>query len=1485
MAKNKKYSKGGKLPKYQNGGDPPVKIDVVDNLPTINIPIGSPLNPLTKSSTDYAHRENDRYMFGQQPDAYQSPYKEYQQQLFRQYQSDPSFMYDINKQGFNTYADLSNLNKGSLKGQYVPDEQGFTFEPQYSLPEFTVQGEIAKPKYKDAKGGNWKNWDKLTPEEKSKIKTGKFKNKYEMHLIENKATYDPGEWIKDFKNIPSEFVKSMPGTAANMVGNTFSIPMALMTEGLEHASGKPYNYSNAFDVMGDSQRTLSDVMDVDPTTEMIVDPGNFIPAGLASKVMKGSKFLKPTVEAVDDLASASIKGNISNLLSKVKVPQKIKDADKIISEGLGTIAGKVTGKNKRALEEANEFLDYWTNHPATKDKMVRNTNMQTDIANQMMDNYEKELAKHTKEMEEFRKLSPEEQWEVGGFPIRPVLDPKAYQYKIIGPEKLEESFSRASPEVEFYPLKQQVKDLFTDRKHIHDGNLGVYYHEGSVEPRADRAWLSRDHNPKGKASTGIHEGTHKWTKGNELLTDIEKLAIKKSLDPEHHKLSHRYWDNPKSSLEYWKGYYADPTEVHARVMELRNFYGIKPDDIINKNQAEKILKDVWMGKTQRKNLTSPASLDNPTRKLPVDKAFAKAMVRNKNKKWDENTYKSFAKMMNTLRTTAPVAGGAGAAGYLLNENNQEMKAYGGMIGGPGDDKKKSKDVNEQSEFYVEGQLTNPYEGKSYHAYPAAQEYKDFVESGKPPFKRTFGDRMYDIFHATPRVRTVFANGGPINPPIKTSNPADPALHNYLDSLNLYNAYQTQLKFNPENTDKFARPRMSDEIKYYENASGLNPENYFYINTPAEMDAYVKKSEDLFKKYGMDKNDVSTWDRFDELKNDPAYQEHYSKMPAATNLETYSHPKYYPSDSDKKLAAYYNTLSFYNPTSVGGWDTPDLGNKKIRPIENYTGGGAWNPVYKKPVQPYEYTGDPKDLEKYRNPVQWAGSAPKEKSSRLKDLMADAGDTDYSFAHRKEIAKSLGIDNYTGSLEQNKIMKDYFKNAGKESAIEVENVSTNIPVPRDIEHKVKVGVAPVNAVPTVSTPQPVKPVSNMKPKEEIVPKGIYRGTDAFGNPVYDEQLSRVRYYAMGGPINPPIKVDDPNDPRYMAYQDSLAAYETAKKFAYLTGQQDAARHKEFLNKVGRPEAFKSGSEIHLEHRPTEGNIEKEFATFYNPNTRGMNQGYVEDIPGKIRPIGLYGTSVEEKLIGDWGIPEWKRTSINVYPRYKKPVQPYEYTGEAVERAKYTGKTLPINIEKEKSSRLKDLMANAGDSDYSFAHRAEIAKQLGIEGEYTGSVEQNKILKDYFKNAGKQSAIEVEPVSTNVPVSTKEHKVKAEAPIVTPKQSMNYKVQSTTPSTEIVSKKVYRGLDSYGNPIYDQQLSRNRYYAYGGYTQPQYEAEKGEVVDGGMPVAFNGGTITPNSMTSGKINGQTHEQGGVDMAGGKRVFSDRLTVDSNFLNDLDI
>ena len=86
--------------------------------------------------------------------------------------------------------------------------------------------------------------------------------------------------------------------------------------------------------------------------------------------------------------------------------------------------------------------------------------------------------------------------------------------------------------------------------------------------------------------------------------------------------------------------------------------------------------------------------------------------------------------------------------------------------------------------------------------------------------------------------------------------------------------------------------------------------------------------------------------------------------------------------------------------------------------------------------------------------------------------------------------------------------------------------------------------------------------------------------------------------------------------------------------------------------------------------------------------------------------------------------------------------------------------------------------------------------------------------------------------------------------------------------------------GNPVggvknsMDSLYDLSQSFQFGGSPQqPQYEAEGGEVVDGGIPTAFNGGSISPNSSDSAKINGNSHEQGGVALKGGERVFSDTL------------
>ena len=93
------------------------------------------------------------------------------------------------------------------------------------------------------------------------------------------------------------------------------------------------------------------------------------------------------------------------------------------------------------------------------------------------------------------------------------------------------------------------------------------------------------------------------------------------------------------------------------------------------------------------------------------------------------------------------------------------------------------------------------------------------------------------------------------------------------------------------------------------------------------------------------------------------------------------------------------------------------------------------------------------------------------------------------------------------------------------------------------------------------------------------------------------------------------------------------------------------------------------------------------------------------------------------------------------------------------------------------------------------------------------------------------------------------------------------------------------TFGDKLYDVFHKNPRVksdftqFAMGGMTPPQYEAEGGEVVDGGMPSAFGGGNISPNSSQSAMITGASHEQGGVEMSGGERVFSDRLNASKEF------
>lgn len=82
---------------------------------------------------------------------------------------------------------------------------------------------------------------------------------------------------------------------------------------------------------------------------------------------------------------------------------------------------------------------------------------------------------------------------------------------------------------------------------------------------------------------------------------------------------------------------------------------------------------------------------------------------------------------------------------------------------------------------------------------------------------------------------------------------------------------------------------------------------------------------------------------------------------------------------------------------------------------------------------------------------------------------------------------------------------------------------------------------------------------------------------------------------------------------------------------------------------------------------------------------------------------------------------------------------------------------------------------------------------------------------------------------------------------------------------------------------------YFAKGGVPTPQYEAEDEEVIQfnpGETPKVHDTGYLQQHSSTTATIKGKSHEQGGEDMSGGERIFSDKVFLkskDADLINAL--
>lgn len=207
-------------------------------------------------------------------------------------------------------------------------------------------------------------------------------------------------------------------------------------------------------------------------------------------------------------------------------------------------------------------------------------------------------------------------------------------------------------------------------------------------------------------------------------------------------------------------------------------------------------------------------------------------------------------------------------------------------------------------------------------------------------------------------QTKMKHGGKIKNPIYTTDKNDPRLQMYNDSLNLYNAYKFQ--------KSISEKKDSDYSEFYDNL-------HKYQKT--SPDSFKKeKNKKIFNSYEEYKKAYEDFDKFtqnskwtDLIKKEP-YKSKFAWTEEAARFKNTEDFKKLGIDGDYKKIKYYESLKFSNPKDVeiGRYSSADLIHDKIKPIGSYWGGKGFNPIYKKPVQPYIYQSRPQEQVSYLTP---------------------------------------------------------------------------------------------------------------------------------------------------------------------------------------------------------------------------------------------------------------------------------------------------------------------------------------------------------------------------------------------------------------------------------------------------------------------------------------------------------------------------------------
>ncbi len=283
----------------------------------------------------------------------------------------------------------------------------------------------------------------------------------------------------------------------------------------------------------------------------------------------------PTLSKTPQILKKSLNKGQSNFSDFVQTP--------FLDQTIGSIKNK--GRQEQ-LREAENWMKEWVQHPATQEKILNS--YKKALEGKKLSAVERhnldEMIKFSSGYNPTNRLGEYPLLRQGLWKNNIHSDNAGVSYtheelpgQILNPAEN----TYIDPRVEIKPLDNDIIN-FAIQNDPHYGN-----------------WISRTLSPEKRISTGIHELGHDWIKdytlkntelGNMLKSSVDEFKVQEILD----KYAGTSLENKaKEEIEYL----TDPTEIYSRLFEARRHFGLKPGQVITKNQAGDYLDAIAAGST------------------------------------------------------------------------------------------------------------------------------------------------------------------------------------------------------------------------------------------------------------------------------------------------------------------------------------------------------------------------------------------------------------------------------------------------------------------------------------------------------------------------------------------------------------------------------------------------------------------------------------------------------------------------------------------------------------------------------------------------------------------------------------------------------------------------------------------------------------------------------------------------------------------------